>query len=278
MIDGTAAAGTATAWARADHVHPASAAAGGDTTDIAYFGDGSDGAATITTAVTLTRDMYYSNLTISGAGSLNTFGWRVFVSGVLDISAAAAAAIVGATITSGRNTQVASYSYGTSTSAGTGGSAVAGAGTAPAVIAGTVYLGGLGGVGGAGGATGGAGGAVTPNSYPPGRLRLLTATPVPLPFWTGSGLATSFAPGVGGSGGGAGAVSGWGAGGGGGASGTLIFLYARTINRGPSTGIGAISAAGLVGAVGANATAGSGGGGGGGGGEAAARLTSFIAF
>ena len=49
------------------------------------FGDGSDGDVTITTATTLTRDMYYHNLTISDFMSLNPGGYRIFVSGTLTL-------------------------------------------------------------------------------------------------------------------------------------------------------------------------------------------------
>jgi hypothetical protein len=45
------------------------------------FGDGSDGAATITGTVTLTRDMQYTNLTVNGI--IETAGFRVLVNGNL---------------------------------------------------------------------------------------------------------------------------------------------------------------------------------------------------
>ncbi len=48
------------------------------------FGDGSDGDVTITSDTTLTRDMYYNNLTLNG-GNLNAGGYRVFVKGTLTI-------------------------------------------------------------------------------------------------------------------------------------------------------------------------------------------------
>ena len=66
------------------------------------FGDGYDGNVTITTnnftggpvtAGALTRDAYFQNLTISGAGSLSTNGFRIFVAGTLDLTGAAANAI-----------------------------------------------------------------------------------------------------------------------------------------------------------------------------------------
>ncbi len=44
-----------------------------------YFGDGSDGDVTISTNTTLTRDMYYNNLTVNTAVTLNPAGYRIFV-------------------------------------------------------------------------------------------------------------------------------------------------------------------------------------------------------
>src|ERR1017187_9336359 len=61
---------------------------------VGAFGTGADGNVTISSGVvTMTRDMYYNNLTINGTGSLVTNGYQVFVAGILDISAAPAAAI-----------------------------------------------------------------------------------------------------------------------------------------------------------------------------------------
>lgn len=47
------------------------------------FGNGSDGNVTISGTVTLTRDMYYNDLTIPGGTTLNPNGFRVFVKGIL---------------------------------------------------------------------------------------------------------------------------------------------------------------------------------------------------
>src|ERR1039458_7087888 len=69
---------------------------------IVFFGDGSDGNLTVTsnstnsgplTSGALTRDAYFNNLTINGSGAINTSGFRIFVAGTLDISAAGAGAI-----------------------------------------------------------------------------------------------------------------------------------------------------------------------------------------
>ena len=46
---------------------------------LAIFGDGSDGDVTISGNTTLTRDMFYNNLTVNAGITLNTGGYRVFV-------------------------------------------------------------------------------------------------------------------------------------------------------------------------------------------------------
>jgi hypothetical protein len=297
IIDGTAAIGVSTAYARADHVHPASAASGGDTVDIAYFGDGSDGAVSITTTVALTRDMYYSNLAISGAGILQTNGWRVFVSGVLDLSAAGAGAIA-PNIPSTAGGNGASPTGGTSGfgRAGTffqtlngnvgGGGATAANGSAtgggPNSVLTPGALGGIGGSGGPGG-TGTGTGIPGPGSSTAAsaiaRLRLLLTLPV-MPLTT-TAAPIYFAGGGGGSGGGGSgatnAVNGGGGGGGGGPAGA-IFLWARTILRGAGTAAGVINLSGMNGGNGGPLVggAGSGGGGGGGGGGFAYLVYRFL--
>lgn len=67
------------------------------------FGAGTDGAATITANNTTTgtwlssgvlqRDVFLTNLTISGSGAIKGGGYRIFVSGILDLTGASAAAI-----------------------------------------------------------------------------------------------------------------------------------------------------------------------------------------
>ena len=51
------------------------------------FGNGSDGDVTLSGTTTLSRDMYYDNLTINASITVNTAGYRIFVRNTLDISA-----------------------------------------------------------------------------------------------------------------------------------------------------------------------------------------------
>lgn len=60
---------------------------------IRLYGDGRDGDVTVSGAVTLTRDMFYSNLTINGVGAIYTVGYRISVLNTLDLSSAPANAI-----------------------------------------------------------------------------------------------------------------------------------------------------------------------------------------
>lgn len=50
---------------------------------LAIFGDGSDGDVTISSNTTLTRDMYYNNLTVDNGITLNTGCYAIFVKGTL---------------------------------------------------------------------------------------------------------------------------------------------------------------------------------------------------
>lgn len=48
------------------------------------FGDGSDGNVTISTNSTISRDMFYNNLTVNAGVILNSSGYRIFVKGTLN--------------------------------------------------------------------------------------------------------------------------------------------------------------------------------------------------
>lgn len=57
-----------------------------DSSDVSsIFGDGNDGDVEVSTTVDLTRDMYYDNLTVTGTGTINTNGYRIFVKGLLTV-------------------------------------------------------------------------------------------------------------------------------------------------------------------------------------------------
>jgi hypothetical protein len=237
-----------------------------------YFGDGSDGDVTISSGTTtLTRDMYYNNLTISGTGNIfvSAQGWDIYVAGVLDLSNAPQYAI-------SANAGVNPGPY--ATAGGTGGTGATGAGGS-GVDATDVAVGGggSGGIGGGGGAAGDGGSGTSGAGGSSGVSGAVTNPVRKRPFTSGdlfsqpSGVVPVGA-GAGGGGGGGGGGNGLGAGGNGGAGGSgggRLRIFARTINRGASTAAGAISArasAGTNGTAGASSNRGGGGGGLGGGG------------
>lgn len=223
------------------------------------FGDGSDGDATIGSGTTtLTRDMYYDDLTIQAGGYLSAGGYVIYVKGVLTVQNGgrlgqdgnhASGATGGAALAEG---SLGGGSYGgagtTNSYANNGGEFLAAA------------LGGQGGQGGsatgAGGNNGGAGGSrgsiTTPNlgvcatTLPPGRTI------------TGGTTWVRFA---GGTGGGSGGGSGSGTTGAGGGGGGCVEVYAREIVL-ESTGYISSNGGNGGNASGGNAGGGAGGGGG----------------
>jgi len=54
-----------------------------------YFGDGSDGDATITGSLTASRELYYNNLSITGTGSIKPNGYKIYVKETLTIQTSA---------------------------------------------------------------------------------------------------------------------------------------------------------------------------------------------
>lgn len=226
------------------------------------FGDGSDGDVVIGAGTTtLTRDMYYNDLTLGASSIIACAGFRIFVRGVLTIASGgyihnngnaglipvdnATPGVAGAATAAG--------SLGASFAGGAGGASSNGtAGTAA-----TASIGGAGGAGGTAaiGRTGGAGGTVTRPIY---GYRHLSAALGRLPDLLLRGGA--------GGGGGAGGTDGSGTGGGGGSGGgpVVVWAFAAAIE-----GAGAIRSDGGVGGpafAGPDATENGGGGGGGGGG------------
>lgn len=237
------------------------------------YGDGSDGDVTVSSGTTtLTRDMYYRNLTISGTGSIYTAGNRIFVSEVTDLTAAPNGAIYNSGFSgSGAVGQTgetgvaggASSAVGGGVSGGAGANGTTGAGQAGVSSANAVANGGTGGAGGAGGSgSGGAGGAGaaagTLTAYPVRKFQDQLIHGATLISGGGGG-------GGAGSGGGSGTGTGNGGGGGGGGGG-VVFLSSRVVDRGASTASIAIQAIGGAGAGNASTNTNCGGGGGSGGG------------
>jgi hypothetical protein len=265
------------------------------TTDIAgAFGTGVDGDVVISSNTSLTRDMYYNNLTVNSTFILNPNGFRIFVRGILTLNgsiamtggnggagsgvtagSAGTAAATGGSIYGG----IAGLIGGAGGPANTGGTAAGTSATTNVIgtLAGVASgAGGNGGNGAGGGAGGGAG--ATPTSTIAGMLPY--TTPFALSLHTMLDTVVGFmktAPqAAGGGGGGCGSNNGGGGnggvgggGGGGGASGGLIAVFAKTIII---SSTGTITSRGGNGGAGANGTNAAGapnlGGGGGGGGGA----------
>lgn len=233
-----------------------------------FFGDGSDGTLTASSGTTqLSRDTFYSNVTLSGTAVLDLNGFTLYVSDTLDITAAGAGAIIS-------KTNVTGFAWGGVPGTSSAGGATTGVAGGDAqsllgIMGGDGRRGGSGGSGtsGGGGIAGQAGGRnavvrspdwVHGDFYYGNPNLLLTQGVFPLC----GGLGGS----AGGSGGGNGSAGG--ASGAGGYGGPRISIFARRINRGGSTAAGCIDASGKVGANGtAGAAAGRGGGGAGAGGS-----------
>lgn len=249
-----------------------------------FFGDGSDGDVTCSGSSTLTRDMYYNNLTLATGCAITLYAtttavYRIFVAGTLDLTACPAGAVIGSGYTGGNSTANAAgaVSLSVASTNGQGGMLVGTAGAAGGVAGGAQAtaatslgksIGGYSGASGAGGAgSGGSGGA----------LRALTA---PTLFFTFGHSALDITKGtgsIGGGGSGSGGSSGGGdgtaggGGGGGGSGGPVTVISARIITRGASTAVGCIKGVGGTGGNGGTPSAaavlvGRGGGGGGAGG------------
>lgn len=253
------------------------------------YGTGADGTVTISSGTTtLTRDMDYLNLTISGTGVLKTNGFKVRVSGTLDISAAAAGSITnngsngnnasaqtaGTAVSQPDNQWTTVPKCGMSNAGGNGGSANGSTGT---IAASYINYGGANGGQSGAGANGNSGTGGAGNRAGNGITLIYNLEgPLPVVAWNSNNStpSTAFAGSIG-AGGGGGGGSGSGQGGGGGAGGTsggAIYIAAQTIARGTNTNVGIIQAIGGNGGNGGiggstgSPTGGGGGGAGGGGG------------
>lgn len=236
------------------------------------YGDGSDGNVTVSSGTTtLARDMFYNNLTMSGTGKIVSNGWRIFVAGILDITASAAGALqwngndgsASATSTGGViGATLSGNTVGGSGAATAGKTGVAGAGVNSTGSGAQTANGGTGGSSGNGGTgSGGAGGTGTTSG---------ALTSLPIRRWETDLLlgVTLILGGIGGTGGASGSGNGTNAGGGGGGGGGaagVLAIYAKTINRSGTTAANTFQANGGLGGAGgtANATGATKGGGGG---------------
>lgn len=235
------------------------------------FGDGSDGDVTISGSVTLTRSVYYNNLTVENGGNLNVAGYKVYVKNKLTIDAGGKIQRNGNNGSNGGTTGTAGTGGSVLTGVDLGGAAAGGNGTAgsttnasqPAGLASAnPAMGGQSGNGGAGGnGTGGNGGAARTSSVPFYRpVRQITDHLI-----AGNSLIAGGQSGPGGAGGGGSTSLSGAGGGGGGTGGGVVAIFAHILANS-----GDIEAKGGNGGDGGNAnnanTGGGGGGGAGGGG------------
>lgn len=231
------------------------------------FGDSSDGDVTISTNSTISRDMYYDNLTVNTGVVLNPSGYRIFVSGTLTISGTGKIARDGNNGGNGSSgvggTGGAALSAGTINGSLAGGAGGAGASAGTDAVDITNSIGSLtdagdGGTSNAGGIAGGQGASSTvanPIIITPKFPIQLNAIDV----FNTTGLFTSSGSG----GGGASSVNNGGTrgGGGGGSAGGIVAVFARVVVLAATD---SISAKGGNGGNGASSGLGDGAGGGGG--------------
>ena len=237
------------------------------------FGTGADGSVTVSSGTTtLTRDMHYSNLTINGTGTIIANGYRIFVSGTLDISGAQTGAITWGNGGQPTGTIAASSSPNWTVPA-TGGTGIGPNGN-QANSFGAFAFGGDNGAGGAGGSGANAGGNSGAQKTAVYRVtNPQFTTPQIFPIWIlgGNSSIQPITGGISGSTGGAGGGDGTNSGGSsnyGGWGGGQVYIFANTIYRGTNANAGIIAAKGVNGAAGSSSTEGNTGGGGGGGGFA----------
>ena len=237
------------------------------------YGDGSDGALTMAASgtVTLTRDQYYSSVAWPSASTavFNPAGYRIFVSGTLDLTNAPAGAFARPGTSGGAGATAGTSGTGGSAaaSATVGGSNLGNNGGAGGITTGSAGVGGVanaanggttGGVSSGPGGLGatGAGGIGTPGAVPlTSDIRIAK-----IDLLRGAALLLGGMGGSSGGGGGGDGTSGAG-GGGGGAGGGVIAVFANTIQRGASSNAWFNANAG-TGGNGGSATAGNRGGGG----------------
>lgn len=220
------------------------------------FGDGADGDVTISTNTSLTRDMYYRNLTITSAAEVDVDGWRIFVADTLTMTNGHIHCDGIAGSAGGGASNVA-RSLGIGSAGGAGGATGANNGVAGSSVTANTMMGGRGGAGGArSSASGGAAGTAQTPAVTVGGTGWFRCAEIAV---TGRNVTYAVMNGGTGGGGGAGGTSAAGGRGGGGAG--VVVVAARRL----AYTSGSVSADGGNGAAG-NASGGGGGGGAGGGG------------
>ena len=234
-----------------------------------YFGGAAtgtvDGNAIITSNTTLTRDMYYNNLTVNSSIIVNSNGWRIVVFGVLTLNGTIFnGGGDGTGLAAGSGAPMNYLGGGTNGATGRNSSGNGANGIASQT---TGYIGGVGSSGGsAGSSLGGQGGIIDYLDSTNGGLNILSMPPY---NFVGRAIGSNQYDIFGGTGGGSGGaqrgtaltvVSGGGGGGGG-----IIIVVAKSL-----AGSGTINANGGNGGIasftGTSTTVSAGGGGGGGGG------------
>lgn len=235
------------------------------------FGDGSDGDLVLNSGtVTLSKDAYHDNLTISGTGKIFLNGFKLFVKGTLDLSNAPSGAI-DASGSNGGNANgslggLASSVYATGSTLGqstgtAGANGLTGIGTVSVAVTGIQSNGGRSNASGAGGAGGNGGIGSQPGADVANVIDFKN-------FYTnifyGASLVGGGNGGRGGSSGGGDGVNAGGGGGAGGNGGGVVAVYANKIVTSPMTASCVIMANGGMGGNGGTPTTGNCGGGGGG--------------
>lgn len=256
-----------TSIATTAHVHAALAALIPAAGVRGLYGDAVDGNVTIVSGTTtLTRTMYYGDLTIDVGGILECDGYVIYVRGTLTnngtIRRLAAAGNHGnvSSGSGGTTTTASTRPLGNAANGGTGGIQSGAAGTnASQGVRSTAADGGAGGASNQASYVAGAGGTVAAMSATNGDVRDSISASRGVTI-SGNGVDTIYG-GAGGGGGAGAAASGDGSGGGGGAGGLVMVIVARVIINTS----GAIEAKGGAGGNGTGILGAGGGGGGGGG-------------
>jgi hypothetical protein len=219
----------------------------------AIYGDGSDGAGTISGTTTPTRDTFYTTLVVQNGGTLNTANARIFARTSIVVQSGGAIRNDGGAGAAAGTAGAAVASITLNKTAGTGGAGGTAGGSNGTNV--TVSLGGAGGNGGTG--SGGAGGTAGTATAPiPGRGS---------PRWLAGAWSSQAGAGgftdcfCGGAGGGGGGGDGTAGGGGGAGAGTMLLCS-------PSMDFQTGSVVSCAGGAGGTPAAGNRGGGGGGGG------------